>query len=341
MLIVQPAEERISGASAMMRDGLYERIAKPDYALAFHVESEAQAGKVLFPLGVVASSADSVDIRVRGVGTHGAYPHMGVDPVLVASQIVVSLQSLVSRTLPPLEPGVITVGAIHGGSKHNIVGDHVDLQLTVRSDSPEARTMLLDGIDRVARGVAVSLNVPDDLMPEVRRSNTESTPPTINNRELVVRLGEAVSGLMDVEVADFDRTGMGAEDFSFFVQPETDVPGMYFIVGGTAPENLENPTPHHSPFFRIEPEPSIRAGVEASVLAAMALMPPVDKRLVTQVGAIGLAIFRPHLWHYTRSWKFLWTRKIPYALCERLSVYCLSCLCLWPACHPASGISRL
>ena len=276
MLVVQPAEERISGARAMMQDGLYQRVAKPDYALAFHVESEQEAGTVLFPLGVVASSADSVDIRVRGVATHGAYPHMGVDPVLVASQIVVSLQSLVSRTLAPLEPGVITVGAIQGGTKHNVVSDHVDLQLTVRSDSPEARTTLLDGIDRVARGVAISLNVPEDLMPEVRRSNTESTPPTINNRELVVRLGEAVSGLMDIEVADFDRTGMGAEDFSYFVQPETDVPGMYFVVGGTAAENLDNPTPHHSPLFRIEPEPSIRAGVEASVLAAMALMPAAD-----------------------------------------------------------------
>ena len=273
MLVVQPAEERISGARAMMEDGLYERIAKPDYALAFHVDADERAGKVYFPLSVVASSADSVDIRVRGVGTHGAYPHMGVDPVLVAAQIVVSLQSLVSRTLPPLEAGVITVGAINGGSKHNIIGDHVDLQLTVRSDSPETRMQLLDGIDRVARGVALSLNVPEDLLPEVRRSSVESTPPTINNRDLVERVGAALSRDMEIDVSEYERTGMGAEDFSYFVQPETDVPGLYFGVGGTAPENMDNPTPHHSPLFRIEPEPSIRAGVETSVRAAMMLMP--------------------------------------------------------------------
>jgi hippurate hydrolase len=139
VLIGQPAEERISGARAMLEDGLYERFPKPEYALAFHVSAGTELGKVEIPLDVVASSSDSVDIVVHGVGTHGAYPQMGIDPVLVASQIVVTLQSVVSRNISPLDPGVITVGAIHGGTKHNIIGTRVELQLTVRSDSQEVR----------------------------------------------------------------------------------------------------------------------------------------------------------------------------------------------------------
>ena len=151
VLVGQPAEERIGGARAMIQDGLYERFPKPDYAIAFHVAAELETGTIEVPLEQVASSSDSVDIIVHGVGAHGAYPHMGIDPVLVASQIVVSLQSIVSRSIAPLEPGVITVGAIHGGFKHNIIGDKVEMQITVRSDDPEVREELLDGIDRVAR----------------------------------------------------------------------------------------------------------------------------------------------------------------------------------------------
>jgi amidohydrolase len=148
VLIGQPAEERIFGARAMMQDGLYTRFPKPDYALAFHVSADTPTGKIEAPLDITASSSDSVDIAVRGVGAHGASPHMGVDPVLVASQIVVSLQTLRSREVNPLEGAVVTVGSIHGGIKHNIIPEQVDLQLTVRADSPEVRARLLNGIDR-------------------------------------------------------------------------------------------------------------------------------------------------------------------------------------------------
>ena len=135
VLIGQPAEEIAGGARAMLADGLYTRFPKPDYALGFHVWATAAAGTVMVPQSAAMSGVDSVDLVVHGVGTHGASPHRGVDPVLVASQIVVSLQSLVSRSIDPLQPGVVTVGAIHGGSKHNIIGDRVDLQLTVRADN--------------------------------------------------------------------------------------------------------------------------------------------------------------------------------------------------------------
>ncbi len=274
VLIGQPAEERISGARAMLEDGLYERFPKPEYALAFHVSAETPAGRIEVPKDIVASSSDSVDIYVRGIGTHGASPHKGIDPVLVASQIVVTLQSVVSRTIPPLESGVITVGAIHGGSKHNIIGDRVHLQLTVRSNNPAIRTQLLDGIDRVADGVARSFGLPDELMPEVVRSPVETTPPTINDSETAVLVENAIRDGMGEEVLfSTPPEGMGAEDFAYFVEDGLEVKGVYFSVGGTAEDEVATAPSHHSPFFKIEPEPSIKAGVEASVLSALALMP--------------------------------------------------------------------
>ena len=273
VLIGQPTEERISGARAMLEDGLYERFPKPDYALAFHVSAGQPAGKVMVALDITGSSADSVDIVVHGIGAHGASPHKGVDPVLVASQIVVTLQSVVSRTIAPLRPGVITVGAIHGGRKHNIIGDRVEMQLTVRADDPETREILLDAIDRVADGVARSLGVPEDLLPEVIRS-TESTPPTINDRELAQRIKSAFEERLGAErMYEKPREGMGAEDFAYFVGPETGVRGVYFSVGGTAVEDMDDAPSHHSPLFRIEPEPSVKSGVEAMVIGAMTLMP--------------------------------------------------------------------
>lgn len=272
VLIGQPAEERISGARRMLEDGLYERFPKPDYALALHVSAPLPVGKISMPAGIYASSSDSVDITVHGVGTHGASPHQGIDPVLVASQIVVSLQSVISRSIAPQEAGVITVGSIHGGNKHNIIGDRVDMQLTVRSNDPAVREKLLDGIDQVARGVALSLGVPENLLPEVKRSSTETTPPTINDHATAERLREVMSDAFGADVLwDEPRQGMGAEDFAYFVTPESGVRGVYFSVGGTLPENLDTAASHHSPFFRIEPEPAIKLGTEAMVRAALAL----------------------------------------------------------------------
>ena len=274
VLIGQPAEERISGARAMLEDGLYERFPKPDYALAFHVSASTELGKVEIPLDVVASSSDSVDIIVHGIGAHGASPHRGIDPVLVASQIVVTLQSVVSRTIPPLESGVITVGAIHGGTKHNIIGDRVEMQLTVRSDNPDVRTLLLDGIDRVADGVGRSFGLPDELLPEVHRSPVQTTPPTINDTATAERLLAAVGSKMGEEyLVVTKRKGMSGEDFAYFVQPELGVKGVYFTVGGKPGSKMDDAPSHHSPFFKVEPEASIKTGVEATVISAMELMP--------------------------------------------------------------------
>ena len=273
VLIAQPAEETISGARAMIQDGLYTRFPKPDYALAFHVDAETPEGRIDVPATRVASSADSVAIQVRGVGTHGASPHQGVDPVLVASQIVVSLQSMVGRDINPQEGAVISVGSIHGGVKSNIIPDQVELLLTVRANNPETRTRLLDGIDRVARGTALALGVPQDRLPVVTRSPTETTPATINDAPTATIVREAIGGAMGSDrLIEMPPSGMGAEDFAYFVTPETGVKGVYFIVGGTPPDQVATAAGHHSPLFRISPEPSVTAGVEAMVVAGEALL---------------------------------------------------------------------
>jgi len=256
MFVGQPAEERVGGARAMIEDGLYDRFGVPDYGLAFHVSAGEPAGKVMIAGGLIASSADSVDITVYGVGAHGASPHKGKDPVYIAAQIVVALQSLVSRELAPLEPGVVTVGSIHGGSKHNIIPAEVKLQLTVRADSQATREKLLTGIERIAIGVGRTAGMPEDLLPKVEV--TEGTPPTVNDDELAARIHAAfVRDLGEDAVYEKAREGMGAEDFAFFVMTEDEVPGAYFAVGGTSQADLDADEAggpavpsHHSPFFK-------------------------------------------------------------------------------------------
>jgi hippurate hydrolase len=273
ILIVQPAEETVSGAQAMLVDGLYTRFPKPDYAVAFHVMAQLAAGQVDIADTNVASSSDMVTIQVRGIGTHGAFPHLGIDPVLIASQIVVSLQSMVGRTISPLQPAVISVGSIHGGVKSNIIPEEVNLALTVRADTPQVRQQLLDGIDRVARGTAIAMGVPENRLPVVTRSATETTPATINDPATARRVRAAISGQLGADrVVQQPRQGMGAEDFAYFVTPESGVKGVYFNVGGTPADQVATAPSHHSPLFRITPEPAVTAGVEAMVTAAEALL---------------------------------------------------------------------
>jgi hippurate hydrolase len=271
VLIGQPAEEIISGARAMIKDGLYERFPKPDYAIGFHVGAAGPAGKIMVPKGLAYSSSDSVDIHVHGVGTHGASPHQGVDPILVASAIVVNLQSIVSRSISPLQPGVITVGTFNAGRKNNIIGDQAELKLTVRSDDPEVRTTLLDSIDRVARGTAIAYGVPETLMPEVTRLS-RNTPPLKNDEDAAIFVEQALVAAMGADtIVEPIRLGMGAEDFAEYITPELGVTGVFLSVGGTPVDELDTAAGHHSPFFKIAPEPSITAGTEAMTLTAMSL----------------------------------------------------------------------
>jgi hippurate hydrolase len=279
MFIGQPAEERIGGAKAMLEDNLYERFGVPDYALAFHVSAGKPAGKIHIAKGLAYSSSDSVDITVFGVGAHGASPHTGKDPILIASQLVVALQSVVSREISPLQPGVITVGSFHGGFKHNIIPSEVKLQLTVRSNSENVRDKLLSAIVRIAKGVAVTAGLPEALYPKVDLS-VESTPTTFNDETLALRVETAIATAMGDDVLfSSKQQGMGAEDFAYFVQTKHKVPGAYFAVGGTPQADIESAKKngttlpsHHSPFFKIEPEPSIRAGTQAMTSAVLDLL---------------------------------------------------------------------
>ena len=281
VFVVQPAEERIGGARKMLDDGLYTRFPKPDYALAFHVSSAFATGTLVADPGIRYSSSDSVDITIHGVGGHGASPHQTKDPVVMGAEIVMALQTLVSREIAPLSPGVVTVGAFHAGSKHNIISDRATLQLTVRSDDEAVRKTLLDGIKRIAQNVGRMNGMPEDRLPEVALS-VESTPVTINDAALTARMRAAFTTAFGADVLKSPpRTGMGAEDFAYFVQPELGVPGFYFGVGGTPQQAFDAakaggpPVPgHHSPLFKVDAEPSVRLGTEAMTVAVLDLLKP-------------------------------------------------------------------
>ena len=278
LFIVQPAEERVGGAKAMVQDGLYTRFPKPDYALAFHVAAELETGKIAASEGIQYSSADSVDIRVPGIATHGAAPHLGRDPIYIASQIVVGMQSIISREKGPLDAGVITVGAFHAGTKHNIISEYADLQVTVRANSQAVRDQLIASIERMAKGIGAANGLPADKLPIVKIS--ESTPVTVNDGALARRLNTAIGNALGKDVVvPFRQSNMGAEDFAFFVDSQYGIPGYYFAVGGTKPEwiaaakNGGAPVAgHHSPLFKIDPEPSVRLGIEAMTAAALDLL---------------------------------------------------------------------
>lgn len=278
MLIGQPAEEKGPGASAMMADDLWQRFGQPDYAFAFHVTANSEAGKVIVDEGSPYAGADTVDIRVHGIGAHGASPHQGKDPVVIGAQIVNNLQTIISRELAPRYAGVITVGSFHAGTKHNIISDEAKLQLTVRSLTPEVREQLLSAIKRVAIGTARTAGIPEDKLPEVVVSEF-AYPPTFNDKKLAKRLKNVLSEKMGADaLLEPAETGMGAEDFGFFTtQPY--IPSVYFKVGGTPKADFERAQAggaavpsHHSPQFKITPEPAIKSGVEATVYALLDVM---------------------------------------------------------------------
>ena len=278
LFVVQPAEERVGGAKAMLADGLYTRFPKPDYAVAFHVAAELPTGKITAAEGLQYSSADSIDIMVPGIGAHGASAHKGKDPVYIASQIVVALQSIASREIGPLEPGVVTVGSFHSGTKHNIISDRADLQVTVRANNEATRAQIIAAVDRIAKGVARANGMPEDKLPVVKVS--EGTPTTINDGALARRMNASLARDLGPSVmVPFVQQDMGAEDFAYFVESKLGVPGYYFAVGGTPQaafdaEKAGGPAvpSHHSPLFKIAPEPAITLGTEAMVMATLELL---------------------------------------------------------------------
>jgi len=274
----QPAEERGGGARAVLRDGLFTKFPKPDYCVAWHVASELPAGTVGYCEGYALANVNSVDLTIRGVGGHGAYPHTTKDPVVIAAQTIMALQTIVSREMKPLDPAVVTVGSIHGGTKHNIISDEVQLQLTVRSYSDQAREQTLKSIERICRGVAIAAGVPENRMPIVKVAD-EFTPSTYNDPALVKKMAASMQAILGADKVIAKEPVMGGEDFGEYGRTAEKIPLAILWLGAIAPERVQEslrtgqglPSLHSSQFAPL-PEPTIKTGVTAMVAAVLDLL---------------------------------------------------------------------
>lgn len=278
VLMLQPAEELGLGANMMLEDGLFTRFPRPDYNLALHDNATLAAGKVGIVPGYALANVDSVDITVRGIGGHGAYPHTTKDPIVLASQMVVAFQTIVSRETSPLDAAVLTVGSIHGGSKHNIISDEVKLQLTLRSYKGGVRMNTINSIKRIADGLGRAAGLPDDKLPIVIVRDKEFTPATYNNPELAERMATTIRGAMGEDVVVMMGPVMGGEDFGALGQVEPKIPSMIFWLGAVNPKTIAKAKKNseilpslHSPFFAPDAKPTIKTGVEAMSTAALDL----------------------------------------------------------------------
>ena len=275
VMVLQPGEELGLGAKAMLDDGLYTRFPKPDVLLAFHDSASLPAGVIGVTRGYALANVDSVDIDVKGVGGHGAYPQATRDPIVLASRIVVALQTLVSRENSPFDPAVVTVGSFQGGTKHNIIPDDANLQLTVRSYTPEVRRKLLDGIARITRGEAIAAGIPEDRMPVVK-VREPYTPSTYNTDKLSARLLELFGSHFGADRVVDAKAVMGGEDFSQYWLADKTKEATIFWVGGVpkakwdAAGGDDTKLPSlHSPFWAPEAETVISTATEAMTIAAL------------------------------------------------------------------------
>jgi amidohydrolase len=279
VFVAQPAEELGTGARALLKDGLYDRFGKPTFALGFHDKADLEAGQIGVTEGYTSANVDSVDVTVRGVGGHGAYPHKTMDPVVLAAEIINAWQTIVSRENNPLDPIVITVGSIHGGTKHNIIPDEVKMQLTVRTYKSETRERVLAAIERIAKGMAAAGGLPPDRAPIVTVSKDQFCPATYNNPELTKRLVAVWKNSLGNENVKMVDAVMGGEDFSEYSLPDYSIPAVNFHFGAVDPTKMakykqdgkELPTLHSSKFAPV-PEPTIRTGVVGMTAAVLDLM---------------------------------------------------------------------
>ena len=277
MLIGQPAEERGGGAKAMLDDGLFKKFPTPDFAIALHVAHDMPAGSVGVRAGYSLANVDSVDITVKGRGGHGSAPHTTVDPIIQAAELVVALQSIVSREVKPIEPAVVTVGSIHGGTKHNIIGDTCKLQLTVRTYSPDVRQHVLAAIERKAKAVAMGHRAE---LPDVKVS--EGIPSLYNNDELAGRMKRVFTNTIgNSNVVEVEPV-MGGEDFSLY--GKAGVPILMYRLGSVSQRRLEQyrmagrtPPSLHSAVYYPDVEPTLRTGITTMSAAVLELMPPATK----------------------------------------------------------------
>jgi hippurate hydrolase len=278
VLIGQPAEESIGGAAAMLRAGLYAKFPKPDYVLALHDSPVLPAGEVAWREGPLLAGSDSVDITIRGYGGHGAAPQMTKDPIVIASELVVFLQTVVSREMNPLEPTVVTVGSFHAGTKHNIIPDDAHLQLTVRTMTPAQREKTLAAIRRATNGIAAAAGIPAERAPIIEISK-DRVPATINDAALTRRVAAAMEKALGKKNVVPGLPIMASEDFSLYALREPRPPISMFWLGAVDPEKIKEaqekgtrlPSLHSSEFAPL-PEPAIRTGVKAMTAAVLDLM---------------------------------------------------------------------
>jgi len=278
IMVGQPAEELGLGALAMIDGGLFSKIPEPDYNIALHVTGSGPAGTIAYTSGNALAAVDTVDVIVKGIGGHGAYPHVAVDPILIGSRIVTTLQSIVAREVNPLDAGVITVGSFQAGYKHNIIPDQAQLKLTVRSYDAAVREKLLDGIKRTAKAQAISAGLPEELHPEITIEQ-DNLISTYNEPALTGRVATALQERFGAERVVASPPVMGGEDFAYFGKTDEEIPSFIFWLGGADPEAFakglsgEGPKPpsNHSPFFAPVPEPTLKTGVEAMTAAALDL----------------------------------------------------------------------
>lgn len=280
VMLGQPAEERGAGARAMLADGLYTRFPRPDYAIALHVNAAMPAGSIAYCKGYALANVDGVDILIRGVGGHGAYPHTTKDPIVIAAQVILGLQTIVSREIKPIEPAVVTVGSIHGGSKHNIISDEVHLQLTLRSYSDEVREQTIAAIKRITAGIALAAGVPEDRMPIVTIQD-EYTPAAYNDPKLTERLAMVLKEALGSENVFETEPVMGGEDFGRYGRVEPRIPISIFWLGAVSQKSFAESKKQgkslpslHSSLFAPAPEPTIKTGVKAMTTAALELLKP-------------------------------------------------------------------
>jgi amidohydrolase len=274
MFLCQPAEERGSGAKRMIQDGCFDRFFKPDFSLALHVDGTLAAGSVGYRSGYVLANVDSVDITVRGRGGHGAYPHATIDPIVQAAHLILDLQTIVSREVKPTEPAVVTVGSIHGGSKHNIIGDSCHLQITVRSFSEEVRKHLLAAIERKAKAAAASAGAPEPTI-----TISEGTPSMFNDAKLVERVLPVFKRVLGEEKVVATEASMGGEDYSEYGL--AGVPIFMFQLGSVDAQRLaglkrvgQTPPSLHSPVYYPDAEDTLVTGITAMSSAVLDLLPP-------------------------------------------------------------------
>src|SRR6266576_240055 len=239
LFVAQPAEETGNGARALLKAGLYSRFGKPNFALGFHDNAQIETGHIGVTEGYTYANVDSVNITVRGVGGHGAYPHKTKDPIVLSAEIINALQTIASRENNPLDPVVVTVGSIHGGTKHNIIPDEVKMQITVRTYKAEVRDRVLAAIDRITKGCATAAGIPPDRAPVVEVLQNQFTPATYNNPELTKRLVGVWKKILGAENVEASDPTMGGEDFSeYSLLPEHSIPAVDFHVGAVDPEKI-------------------------------------------------------------------------------------------------------